>query len=38
MDHFPFTSDPSIPRHTAIVTVATEDMDDAAQVLAERLS
>lgn len=37
MDHLPFTSDPSIPRYTAIVTVATEDMDDAAQVLAERL-
>lgn len=38
MAHFPFTSDPSIPRYTAIVTVVTEDMDDAAQVLAERLS
>lgn len=38
MAHFPFTSDPSIPRYTAIVTVITEDMDDAAQVLAERLS
>lgn len=37
MDHLPFTSDPSIPRYTAIVTVATKDMDDAAQVLAERL-
>lgn len=37
MAHFPFTSDLSIPRYTAIVTVATEDMDDAAQVLAERL-
>lgn len=38
MAHFPFTSDPSIPRYTAIVTVITEDMDDAARVLAERLS
>lgn len=38
MAHFPFTSDPSIPRYTAIVTVVTEDMDDAARVLAERLS
>lgn len=37
MGHLPFTSDPSIPRYTAIVTVATEDMDDAAKVLAERL-
>lgn len=38
MSHLPFTSDPSIPRYTAIVTVITEDMDDAARVLAERLS
>lgn len=38
MAHFPFTSDPSIPRYTAIVTVITEDMDDAARVLTERLS
>ena len=37
MGHLPFTSDPSIPRYTAIVTVATEDMDDAEKVLAERL-
>lgn len=38
MSHLPFASDPSIPRYTAIVTVATEDMDDAEKVLAERLS
>lgn len=37
MGHLPFTSNPSIPRYTAIVTVATEDMDDAEKVLAERL-
>lgn len=37
MGHIPFTSDLSIPRYTAVVTVATEDMDHAAQVLAERL-
>lgn len=37
MSHLPFASNPSIPRYNAIVTVATEDMDDAEKVLAERL-